>query len=251
MYQLTTETIKIPHHNRTVNGVLYAPDTTDKYPIIIFSHGYNGSKKDFELSAKYLAQNGVGSLCYDFCGGSTKDESGIPTTSMTIFTEKQDLEAVIDRVKKLDAVDKENIFVFGGSQGGLVTALTVDSMSDEIKGMMLLYPAFCIADDWNERFKRLEDIPDEVELWGMKMGRVFFESIHGYDVFEHVGEYKHNVLVMHGDKDPIVAIGYSERICKIYEKVRLEVFEGEGHGFSPEADKRMREMVLDFVMANM
>ncbi|MBQ8821377.1 MAG: alpha/beta hydrolase [Lachnospiraceae bacterium] len=247
MEKIIVSSIKISHHNRQIDGIFYQPKREGKYPIVIFSHGYNGHKSDFDYTARYLAERGICALSYTFCGGSTRDESGMLTTDMTLFTEIEDLQAVITYVKGLEQLDKDNIFTFGGSQGGLVTALTVDDMSEEIKGMILLYPAFCIADDWSKRFPNISDIPEEVELWGMKMGRDFFESIHGFDVFAHVGKYANSVLVMHGDQDPIVAMGYSERIAETYPKVRLEVFPGEGHGFTEEGTNRMTELLYEFL----
>lgn len=250
MENILVNAIKIAGTKREIDGILYLPKREEKCPMVIFSHGYNGHKSDFDSTARYLAERGIGAVSFTFCGGSTRDESGMPTTDMTLFTEKEDLLAVLAFVKNLEQTEKDNIFTFGGSQGGLVTALTVDDMSDEIKGMVLLYPAFCIADNWNERFPRLEDIPEEEELWGMKLGRVFFESIHGFDVFAHVGNYRNNILVMHGDQDPIVAMGYSERIVGSYLKVRLEVFSGEGHGFTEEGTRRMTELLYNFVQEN-
>ena len=247
--EIIIKEIKIPHHNRSVNAILYTPNAKQKSPIVIFSHGYNGCKSDFDAHARYLVENNIAALCYDFCGGSTRDTSGMLTTDMTLFTEVEDLEAVIAAVKCRANIDSDNIFVFGGSQGGLVTAMTVDDRSEDVRGMILLYPAFCIPDDWNRRFPKDTDIPKEEELWGMKLGRVFFESIRGYDVFENVGKYKNAVLVLHGDKDPIVALGYSERLEKTYDKVSLTVFPGEGHGFTPEGDRKVMEMVCDFVEA--
>lgn len=250
MYNIKIQDLKIAHHGREIDAVLYQPEEQSTYPAVIFSHGYNGHKSDFDSTARFLAERGIMSLTYTFCGGSTRDESGMPTTDMTLFTEKEDLQAVIAHVKNLEEVDTDKVFTFGASQGGLVTALTVDDLSEEIKGMILLFPAFCIADDWNERFPQLEDIPDEVELWGMKMGRIFFESIHDFDVFSHVGKYNKNVLVMHGDQDPIVAMGYSEKILEAYPKVCLEVFYGEGHGFTEEGTRRMTELLYNFVQEN-
>lgn len=242
--------VKVSHHNRQVDGILYEPKQKEKYPIVIFSHGYNGHKTDFDSTASYLIEHGIGAFTFTFCGGSTRDESGMRTTDMTIFTEMEDLKAVIAYVKNLEQVDTEQIFTFGGSQGGLVTALTTDEMSDGIKGMILLYPAFCIAENWTQRFPNKDDIPDEEELWGMKLGRVFFESIHGLDVYEQIGKYKNPVLVMHGDQDAIVDKKFSEKISEKYPQVRLEVFEGEGHGFSPEGTERMTRMLYDFVNKN-
>ena len=164
--------LKVPHNGRCSDIVFYKPDGVEKYPIIIFSHGYNGHKSDFDISAKYFAENGIGAVCHTFCGGSTRDESGFGTTNMTLFTEKEDLIAIVDEVKRWEQTDK--IFLFGGSQGGMVSAMTAEEIEEDIEGLILLYPAFCIPDNWNERFPRLEDIPDSEELWGMTLGRKLF-----------------------------------------------------------------------------
>ena len=250
MYKVEIQDIKVPFCQWESDGILYLPKKEGKVPVVVFSHGYNGFKMDFDETAMYLAERGIAALCYTFCGGSTRDVSGMLTTDMTIFSEVENLEEVLAYTKRLEQVDPSNIFTFGGSQGGLVTALTCDNRSEEIRGMMLLYPAFCIPENWTDRYADKTDIPEELEFWGMKLGHGFFESIHGYDVFSKVGNYKNNVLVMHGDRDPIVAMGYSEKIADSYAHVRLEVFEGEGHGFSPEGSRVMTEMVYDFVINN-
>ncbi|MBP3594902.1 MAG: alpha/beta hydrolase [Lachnospiraceae bacterium] len=250
MYEIEIKGVKVLYKQWETDGILYLPKKGGKVPVVVFSHGYNGFKMDFDDTAKYLAERGIASFCYTFCGGSTRDTSGMPTTDMTIFSEVENLETVLACVKELPQIDAGNIFTFGGSQGGLVTALTCDERSEEIRGMMLLFPAFCIPENWTERYADKADIPEELEFWGMKLGHDFFESIHGYDVFSKVGKYENNVLIMHGDKDPIVAMGYSERMVESYKKVRLEVFEGEGHGFSPEGNRVMTEMVYEFVKNN-
>ena len=65
--------LTIEHHGRCVDGYFYEPDTKE-YPLIIMSHGYNGHKSDFDISAEYFANNGIGAVCYTFCGGSVRDE---------------------------------------------------------------------------------------------------------------------------------------------------------------------------------
>ncbi len=83
---------------------------------------------------------------------------------MTVFTEKEDLFSVLNTVKAWQHVDSDGIFLFGGSMGGLVSALAAEERSEEIRGMVLLYPAFCVADNWNERFPDIDDIPKRYEL---------------------------------------------------------------------------------------
>ncbi len=240
----------IPHHEREVSGRLTLPEKEGKYPLVIFSHGYNGSKNDFEIMTDYLAQQKIASFCYDFCGGSVQDKSSLPTTQMTIFTEKEDLHAVVNALCKREELDSKNLFLFGGSQGGLVSALTAEEIKEKVRGLILLFPALCIAENWNERFPKIEDIPDTQELWGMTLGRVFFESIHGFDVYAHIGTFDKNVFVMHGDKDPVVSVEYSERLRRIYKNMEIEVFSGEGHGFTEAGNKKAAKLLAEFIKKN-
>ncbi len=245
------EMIKIKHHDREIYGVSYIPNRMEKCPVVIFSHGFNGTNVDFAMHSDYLAKNGVGAYCFDFCGGSVNSKSDLKTNEMSIFTEKEDLCAVVENIKNWGHIDPDRIYLFGGSQGGLVSALVADECIEEIKGLLLLFPALCIADNWNERFPTLESIPDMEELWGVQLGRVFFESIHEYKVFDHIGKFNKNVLIFHGDQDDIVALEYGKKASKLYPHARIEVFPGEGHGFSEAGNKRVAEMAYEFIKANM
>lgn len=106
---MTTKDITIRHHNRNISGRLYLPQM-DKCPMVILSHGFNGSGDDFTEYAKVLVGNKIGACTFDFCGGSLRSKSDLSTTEMTVFTEKEDLLAVIDFAEHLiPAVWEENI----------------------------------------------------------------------------------------------------------------------------------------------
>lgn len=239
--------VRLPEHGRELYGVLIEPEETGKYPAVIFSHGYNGSGRDFEQLGEYLADNGVAAFCYDFCGGSVNSRSSLATTDMTIFTEKEDLHSVLRYMKENRAVDADNIFLFGGSQGGLVSALAAAEANEDVRGLLLLFPAMCIADDWNKRFPEEKDIPGVQELWEMNLGRNFFVTLRGFDVYQHIIGYGRSVQVMYGENDPIVSLKYMERLKTVYPDMELEIFKGEGHGFSEEGNRRVAEMTLEFV----
>jgi len=166
---------------------------------------------------------------------------------MTIFTEKQDLISIIDEVLTWDCVDNDNIFLFGGSMGGLVSALTAEERQQDIKGLILLYPALCIADNWNKTYKNTEDIPEVTEFWGMQLGHQFFETLRYFKVFDVIGGFDKNVLLMHGTKDEIVPIDYSLQAVEHYHNAKLESFANEGHGFTDEGNRRMEAMTLFFI----
>lgn len=239
--------ITIPHHDREVYGIFYEPERAENFPVVIFSHGFNGSGEHFTRHAHLLAENGIAAVTFDFCGCSVTYRGDMKSTDMTVFTEKEDLEAVVGYVRGLKCVDQEKIFLFGASQGGFVTALVVSDHCEIPAGVLLLYPALCIADDWERAFPNQSDIPDTQELWGVTLGRKYFEAVHGFKIYEKIGSYQGPVFVMHGEDDPVVSADYSRRLSEVYQDFRLEMFAGEGHGFTEAGDARVAELTLDFV----
>ena len=237
----------ITHHGRTLHGYFFKPKATRKFPLVIMSHGYNGYKDDFEKTAEYLADAGIASVAFTFCGGSTRDESGFPTTQMTLFTEKEDLIAIFERMEQEASVDKDHIFLFGASQGGLISAMAAEEYKEKIAGMILLYPALCIADNWRERFASEDDIPKELNFWGMQLGDVFFKSMRTFETFKVLGHFSSPILILHGIQDEIVPIEYSVKAVKQYPNAKLEQFANEPHGFTEDGNRRMEAMMLYFI----
>lgn len=240
----------VEYDDKKIYGIAYIPKIEGTFPSVIFSHGYNGTHESFDSYGKYLASNGIGAYAYDFCGGSVNSKSSMKTTEMTIASEQDDLRAVIKSVQNWANVDKDNIFLFGESQGGLVTALTAEDYSDTTRGMILLYPAFCVPDDWTSKYGDINAVPEEISFWGMTLGINFVKSVYGFNVKEHIGKYNNNVLILHGDKDPVVSPNYSFEMAKEYENSKVVIFPGEGHGFTEEGSDKVRHMLLKFVKEN-
>ena len=229
---------------------LYRPTDVEECGVVIFSHGFNGGCDDFQPDCEYLAKNGFASFTFEFCGGSNRKMSkGRETTEMTIYTEKADLLAVFDYVSKLDGIDTDNIFLAGGSQGGLISAMAAEELTDKVKAMALYFPAYNIPDNWRSNFRNESDIPATYELWGFKLGKVFFTSMRNYYPFRdnNIGKYKGNVLIMQGDSDNIVPLATAQEAIKHYDSAELVVYEGEGHGFSPATSQTAREKLLEFI----
>lgn len=120
-----------------------------------------------------MTKKGYAVYCFDFCGGSTGSRSDGSTLEMSIFTEQADLEAALDMIREQPFVDGDNIFLMGTSMGGAVSAITAAAHEDEIQGAILLYPAFVIVDDVNERFEGAENIPDTYYHMWMTVGACF------------------------------------------------------------------------------
>lgn len=238
------------YDGKDIYGIACVPiDTDEEIPTVIFSHGFRGNVKNTEDYAQALAGKGIASYRFEFYGGSTESKSGGEMTEMSIFTEKSDLIAVLDMVQNLDFVDKDNIYLFGESQGGAVSAITANEHKKDIKGLILLYPAFVIPDDAREMFASVEDIPETVNFMGVDLGKIYYEDLLDYDIYENMDEYKKDVLIFHGDKDAIVDISYSEKAVEVYDSAELVVIEGAGHGnFTGEMKQKVVDMTYEYIM---
>lgn len=245
---MKTETLI--HHGRKTNIDYTNAGKGEKTPVVLFCHGYNGYMTDFDNARKLLSDNGLSSASIAFSGGSTRDESGFPSTEMTLFTEKEDLLALIEWTQKQTWVDERKIFLYGASMGGLVSCMAAQEVQEKICALILLFPALCIVDDWNERFENESEIPDEMMFWNLRLGKEYFVSMRHLNVFEILSKIKLNTLIFHGTDDRIVPVRYSEKAERVISKAELKSFDGEGHGFSREANEKADRMLLDFVIRN-
>ena len=247
--------IEVEHHERTVYGDAYIPEE-EKFPVVIFSHGYNGFQDDFQNEAKLFMSCGVGAITLTFCGSGARDKSGFGTTNMTLFTEKEDLVAVMDYAKRIKGFNGK-LFLFGGSQGGMVSAMAGEERQKDVKGMILLYPGLSIPDDWNNRvypvnqYPTYESIPAQFDYWGVVLGRDFAWTLRDFDIYANMSQFKKPVLIMHGTKDDLVPLAYSRRAAATYPNAELLVYEGAGHGFTPTSIPDAKEKMLDFVFENL
>ena len=249
--EMTVKRANADGSENTIYGKIYAPVESGKFPAIILSHGYNGTNADWVNECTYYAKHGYVAYALDFCGGSVNSKSSGKSTEMTVLTEKADLTAVLDHISGLDNVDKTKVFLMGGSQGGLVTALTAAEQVDRVKGVLLYFPALCVPDDWKKKYNSLDEVPATQNFWGLELGKCFVEDIWEMDVFSVIGAYDKDVLIFHGDKDDIVPLSYSQKaVDEIYPCADLVVFPGEGHGFTPSAGKTAMEKIVEFMDAH-
>ena len=149
--KIRTETFCCKRGELTIRGKLYRPGKeaaeTEKLPIAIFSHGFMANQGMMKGYAKAAAALGYAALTYDFCGGCLVGKSDGKTTDMSVLTEVEDLLAVLAWAKGQDFADPGRIVLAGASQGGFVSALAAARLGDEVKKLVLFYPALCIPDD--------------------------------------------------------------------------------------------------------
>lgn len=208
-------------------------------------HAFNGQMSNFRITAKSFAEHGIGALCFNFCGGGVYDTSGFPTKEMTLFTEKEELLAVLAYLKAQPTV--ERIFLFGASQGAMVSAMVAEEHPDDIDGMVFLYPGFCIADSLRLRFPPDEDLPEEIDLFGVEIGKEYILSMREFETFEEVGNYPKPILIIHGSDDELAPIAFSKEAVSRYPNAKLVILPHEKHGFTAAGNAKAAELALEFI----
>lgn len=233
VYEFETRELYAERDGQRIFGLIHIPrGAGEKMPAVVYSHGLGGSYHYGLQYAEAMAARGYVVYCFDFCGGSPQSRSDGSPYDMSIFTEQEDLEAVLSMIQNLEYVDTDHIFLLGSSQGGLVSAITAADHRDEIAGAVLLYPAFVLVDDAKERFDRPGDVPETYPHLFMTVGRAYFEDLLDYDVYADIADFDKDVLILHGDEDSVVPLSYSERALEVYPSAELKILRGAGHGLS-------------------
>lgn len=221
--------------DKNIVGDLYLPDSLvnkEKYPVLILSHGFSGDRHHVHGYITKMVDQGYAVYAFDFCGGGYGGESDGKTTEMSVLTEKKDLEVVLEGIRKQPFCEK--VILWGESQGGFVSAITASDHVDEVDALVLYYPAFVLQDDAKNAYPNENDIPETYTIMNMEIGRIYNEDARSFDVYDVIGKYNKNVLLIHGTEDSIVPIEYAEKAVDTYDNVKYIVIEGAVHGFDDE-----------------
>lgn len=229
----TVYELYIPRDNLKIYTQIYIPNNNDnKYATVLASHGFGSNHNLTRVDALRLVTDNKAAVIFDFCGGSNECLSSLTMQQMSVMTQVDDLQAILQYVKEYDFVDKDNIFLLGRSQGGLVSSLVASKHKDDINAVVLFYPAYCIIDDANKRYANLDDVPESITIMDKAIGKKYYTDIAGIDVYEAINGYDKNVLIIHGDKDNIVPIEYSYKALQVLPHAKLITINGAGHGYN-------------------
>lgn len=248
-----TSNLWVDEDGQRIYGEAYVPEGTGPFPLVILSHGFGGSHDDLASYAQALAENGYAAYVFDFRGGSAGgNQSDGDPLEMSVETEAADLEAVLTAAGGWDFVEQGHVSLAGASQGGMVSALVAARHPDEVRSLILFYPALSIVDDVHDAFAAESDVPDTYQPLGawMTVGSRYATDVWDLDVYGTIAGYEGPVLIVHGDADRIVDVSYSERAAETYDNCTLDVIPGAGHGFSGEAYERSLDDALEFLREN-
>lgn len=232
-------------NGQEIRGKLYLPEKDEKQAIIILSHGLSLNYTLMIPYAEKLYKKGIASFAYDFRGGGYDCHSDGKISDMSIHTEIDDLNFVIDSIKKEDFVDKEKIYLAGHSQGGLVSSLVAPTR-DDIKSLFLFAPAYEIPNDIKERDNKGE--MNVLNLMPEHLGETYISSAEKLNVFEDIKGYTNHVYIFHGVEDKRVPIEYSVKTDKIYENSTVYAYEDGEHRFSDEIKEDVVNIISEIII---
>lgn len=236
--------ILIPGSMGDIYGILEIPKTDVPVPLIILSHGFGGNHGGNQDYADYFLDQGFATYIFDFCGGGFGSKSAGTMLEMSVLTEAQDLNAIIDHFIADDRFDR--IFLWGASQGGFVSSYVAAQRPQDITAMVLEFPAFVLQDDAKARANPDGTFPETDSVMGIRIGSIYGEDTTSFDIYEVIGAYTGDVLILHGDRDGIVPLRYSQRALEVYSSAELVVMEGQNHGFMGQARTEAKERETNF-----
>jgi len=209
--------------NRKIQGwVITPPDFTPgkKYPLILEIHGgpFSNYGDRFDLEKQIYAAHGY-VVVYINPRGSTSygEEFGNLIHHAYPGDDFYDLNSAVDAVIAKGYVDPDNVFVTGGSGGGVLTCWMI-GRSPRFKAAASLYPVI----DWYS-FALTADIPiTVVKYWFPGMPWDYPEQYAKRSVISLVKNVKTPTLLMTGESDYRTPISQAE---EYYEALKLQKIE--------------------------
>ena len=230
----------------------FVPDVEGRVPLVIFSHGLGANVEHEEEVQKTLAKAGIAVFSFEFAGGSSSSapmSEGL-TTEMSVLTEVQNLKDAIRIASAMEYVDPQKIYLMGSSQGGLVTALTAEEVTN-IAGLFLFYPAFSLPDDIRSSFPKLDEVPETFNLLGTKIGKIYITDIYDMDAYANLDKLTIPVHIYHGKDDNIVPLTASKKALKTLPNARLTTLEDTGHALTREQQAQIGFEIADEIYNGM
>ena len=243
-----TENRWLERDGQKIYGKLFLPEETDApLPLVILSHGLGSDHRIMEPYAENFAENGFAAFVFDYIGGSEESMSDGNMTGMSVLTEAEDLSCILESFRSDSRFSEDEIFLFGGSQGGFISAYAAGKHPDEIAGLVLLYPAFNLQDICRTLVSDADEIPDSVVIGEHTVGSLYIRDMLTFDIYEVLRQYPGPVLLFHGTADPYVPLEYTQRAGQVLADARVVIIEGAEHGFDGEDRNRVEREAVAFV----
>lgn len=229
-----------------IHGKWYMDGRDEKLPTVIICHEFGTNMRFTGRYAQMLCRQGYAVFCFDFCGSESGTSQGRKSTEMSVTTEVVDLLVVLDYVESRPFVNTDAVFLMGCSQGGLVASLAAEKRKDEVRKLVLYYPALSIPDDARKGSMlgavfNGDEIPESFKVLNDKfrVGKRYVADAIKLSEWREMMRYKNPVLIVHGTEDELVDIDYARKAVKIFPNATLVEIEGGKHLFPTLKERKI------------
>lgn len=246
------ENVTLNKESQKIVGEFYIPDNSyDIFPVLVVSHGFGGNMDGTRSDALEFVKQGYAAFIFDFIGGGYSIKSDGQMTEMSVLTEADDLNIVVDYLLTREEIDADHIYLMGQSQGGFVSTYVACTRND-IRGLVCFYPAYCIRADALNQYDSLDKVPDTYSVLGFAtVGKIYYKDATSFDIYDLMPDYDHDVLIIHGTADTVVPYEYAVRASETFNNAELITIQGAGHGFSGQDNVDAINKSLEYLQANL
>lgn len=242
-----TRQLCLENEGERIYGKAYVPEGDGPFPLVILAHGLGVTHATCVDYAVALARRGVAAYCFDFRGGADGSLSGGRVSEMSVLTEINDLEVVLEAAPGWDFVDPDRVGLMGFSQGGLVASVTAARHPEAVAALVLCYPAFIIPEMIRYQYASPEDFPESYDFGWVRVGHRYGADVYDLDPYAEIAAYEAPVLLLHGDRDNVVPMMYTTRACQVYPNPEAHIIRGAGHGFEGSQFDEAMGYVFDYL----
>ena len=250
MRQLKEEFVYIQSGKYSIPLFVGLPPSRDKkYPVVVFCHGFGGTKTEvfrhfFRLSRK-LYNEGFLTVRFDFTGFG---DSLAPTTAFSISQGTEDIKAIVNWLNNEQLADMSRLNLLGFSLGSLIAAESVGAGLD-VRSLCLVCPVehYVVHRDVSEESDN--DYQENNSIWysGYELSNLFVGEYINSKGSKHLDGKKIPVQLIQGSADQTVPSDHYEEYKRVIdcEKVKPLLIDGGDHTFS---EKIFQDMLDDKVI---
>ena len=256
VYEYEEREIWCENNGNRIYGIAYIPiaEGVSRFPLVIHSHGMGSNHEAGADYCKRYAEKGFAGYTFDFPGGSntsTDNKSDGDPMEMSAVTEASDLQAILATALTWDFVDADYVFLEGDSLGGLVSTMVGLDHTDQVRGLILHYPALYLPQIVTARYSSTDDVPDTLSLGDdYELGAKFAKDLFDVDVISRLKDFEGNVLIVQGSEDQLVAAESIEEASALFPNAEFHLIDGADHGFDGDDFESSVQYGLDYLFEN-